>query len=223
MIDVKQLYSHRFENQQVIERKNLIWQTLCKYYFQRLINSSDTVVDIAAGYCEFINNIRAKKKICFDLNPDMKEFADKDVVSINDSFFNMGTYIEKNSADVIFASNILEHLDNKDMVVQAIRLCAEHLSPHGGRLMILCPNIRYAKAAYWDFIDHKVALTDRALIEVAEMCGLRIKYRLPRFLPYSTKSGLPQHPFFVWLFLKLMPLSAWLMGKQSFFILERKA
>jgi hypothetical protein len=87
--------------------------------------------------------------------------------------------------------------------------------------MILQPDIRYTGAAYWDFIDHKVALTGEALIEAGEMCGLRVSRHIRKFLPYTTKSGLPQHPFLIWLYLKLMPVSGFFMGQQTFLILEK--
>jgi hypothetical protein len=40
-----------------------------------------TVLEIGAGYCEFINSIRAKRKVAFDLNRDIKKFA-KDSVEV---------------------------------------------------------------------------------------------------------------------------------------------
>ncbi|GHV67803.1 hypothetical protein FACS1894199_13990 [Bacteroidia bacterium] len=229
-MDVQQLYSARFESQKVLDRKNKIWQVLCKHFFQKHIPTDGVVLDIAAGYCEFINNIEAKKKIAFDLNPDVKRFANKDVQVFNESFFDMTKHLQGAQVDIIFASNILEHLDSKEQVIAAIRVCSEVLKSvkilnnvkiWGGKMLILQPNIKYAGAAYWDFIDHKVALTELALIEAGEMCGLKVSYCLRKFLPYTTKSKLPQHPFLIWLYLKLMPLSGFFMGAQSFLILEK--
>lgn len=229
-MDVQQLYSARFESQKVLDRKQKIWQVLCKHFFQKHIPTDGVVLDIAAGYCEFINNIEAKKKIAFDLNPDVKRFANKDVQVFNESFFDMTKHLRGAQADIIFASNILEHLDSKEQVISAIKVCAEALKPAkmlnnvmggGGKMLILQPNIKYTGAAYWDFIDHKVALTEQALIEAGEMCGLKVSYCLRKFLPYTTKSKIPQHPLLIWLYLKLMPLSGFLMGAQSFLILEK--
>lgn len=91
----------------------------------------------------------------------------------------------------------------------------------GGKLLILQPDIKYTGNAYWDFIDHKVALTGQALIEAGEICGLKVIYHWRKFLPYTTKSKIPQHPFFVWLYLKCMPVSSFFMGQQTFLILEK--
>jgi hypothetical protein len=222
-MDVQQLYGTRFAEPEILLKKNKVWQILCKNFFQKFISDESVVVDIAAGYCEFINNIKAKTKIAFDLNPDTKLFANEDVQVINDSFFNMKAHL-RDKADIIFASNIFEHLDTKEQVISAMNIAAMYLKSipcGGGKLVILQPDIQYTGAAYWDFIDHKVALTGEALIEAGTMCGLKVVRRIRRFLPYTTKSKLPQHPFLIWLYLKLMPVSGFFMGQQTFLILEK--
>ena len=47
------------------------------------------------------------------------------------------------------------------------------------------PNIRYVPGAYWDFIDHNIALTDRSAIEVMELAGFASHRVVERFLPYT--------------------------------------
>ena len=86
--------------------------------------------------------------------------------------------------------------------------------------MILQPNIKYTGGAYWDFIDHKVPLTDKALVEAGELCGFKMNKNIPRFLPYTTKSAIPQSPIFVFLYLKL-PIAWYFLGKQSFLVMEK--
>jgi SAM-dependent methyltransferase len=175
-------------------------------------------MDIAGGNCEFINNIAAREKITFDINPDTAVYAGTDVRVINDTFLNVGKH-ELAECDIIFASNVLEHLDSKEQVISAIKLCYEQLVP-GGNLLILQPNVKYIHGAYWDFIDHKVPLTDKSLIETGLPCGFKVRYVLPRFLPYTTQSSLPQHPALVFLYLKI-PVAWLLFGKQSFLVLEK--
>jgi len=219
-MDVQQLYKKRFESKENLKKKNQIWRILCRHFFQKFIPENSTVIDIASGYCEFINNIRAKEKFAFDINVDTKLYADNDVQVIEDSFFNMDVQLQAKKADIIFASNIFEHLESKEQLVLAIQKCRNNMHGNGGKLMILQPDIRYTGAAYWDFIDHKIALTGQALIEAGEMCGLKLKYRIRKFLPYTTKSKLPQRPWLIWLYLKLMPVSGFFMGQQTFLILE---
>jgi 2-polyprenyl-3-methyl-5-hydroxy-6-metoxy-1,4-benzoquinol methylase len=212
---IQKLYQNRFDKR---NRKNAIWKILCKKFFQKFIDKNFIVCDIAAGNCEFINNIECKQKIAFDLNPDLPLYADANVETVQDSFFNMNKYLT-NKIDIIFISNVLEHLDTKEMVIEAIRLCRENLSENG-KLIILQPNIKLTGGAYWDFIDHKLALTDLSLEEAAKICDLKLNYKIVRFLPYTTKSKMPQHPVLVWFYLKI-PLAWRFLGQQSFLVFEK--
>ena len=54
---VETLYKQRF-NKNELHRKNAIWKILCKNFFQKYISKNSSVLDIGAGYCEFINNIQ---------------------------------------------------------------------------------------------------------------------------------------------------------------------
>jgi hypothetical protein len=84
-------------------------------------------------------------------------------------------------------------------------------------MMVLQPNIRFVGGAYWDFVDHHLPLTDRSLIEACESTGFRIAEVIPRFLPYTTRSAVPQAPWLVRLYLMCPPL--WrLMGGQTFLV-----
>jgi SAM-dependent methyltransferase len=87
----------------------------------------------------------------------------------------------------------------------------------GGHLLILQPNIRYAGGAYWDFFDHHLPLTERSLVEALELVGLKPTEVRPRFLPLTSKSALPQHPFFVWLYLKIS-IAQRILGQQSWIV-----
>jgi len=85
---------------------------------------------------------------------------------------------------------------------------------------VLQPNIRLVGGRYWDFIDHTVDLTERSLAEAAELAGLTVDRTIVRFLPYTTKSRLPQSRRLVRAYLACRP--AWaLLGKQTLFIAKR--
>ena len=113
------------------------------------------------------------------------------------------------SFGTIFMSNYLEHLESGDAVIEQLRVAAQLLR-QGGRLIVLQPNIRLVGPRYWDFIDHRVALTERSLLEAAELAHLRTVELVPRFLPYSTKGHLPTAPALVRTYLRIRP--AWCYG-----------
>lgn len=68
------LYGNRF-NEHERNQKERIWRVLCTDFFQRYVRPSDTVLDVGAGYCEFINNIKCASKIALDLNEDTQVYA----------------------------------------------------------------------------------------------------------------------------------------------------
>lgn len=119
----------------------------------------------------------------------------------------------------MFTSNFLEHLPDKktlDVFLQQVFLL---LKP-GGAYLILGPNLRYLPAQYWDFYDHHLGLTHLSLTEALAMQGFKPEMCIDRFLPYTTQTKLPTHPYFVWLYLKI-PFVWKFIGKQ-FFIVARK-
>jgi len=75
---LSELYKIRFLKK-VLYRKNQIWKIICANFLQKHISKHSTVVDVACGYGEFINNINASKKIAIDLNPEAKNYLNQDV------------------------------------------------------------------------------------------------------------------------------------------------
>ena len=144
-MELEKLYRHRFEEAE-LPRKLAIWKVLCEDFFSQYVAPSDTVIDVGAGYCEFINNIRAKHRIAVDLNPRVREFADSQVEVRNENCTNLVS-MANDSADVVFMSNFLEHLPSKQLVFDTLAEARRILRP-GGRLMILQPNVRLLPGEY---------------------------------------------------------------------------
>lgn len=218
-MDQARLYQVRFDPV-VRKRKARVWRVLCRSFFQRYVDPEDAVLDIGAGYCEFINHIRCRRKIALDPSPDTRRFAAVGVEVIEGTAMDLRV-LEEGSLDVAFASNFFEHLRSKDEVLATMSEVRRVLRP-GGRLLILQPNIRYVGGAYWDFFDHHLPLTERALVEALGLAGLDAIEVRPRFLPFTTKSALPQHPFLVWLYLKV-PLAHRILGAQAWIVAVRPA
>jgi hypothetical protein len=217
--DTSQLYQGRFRKDEQA-RKNEIWQVLCASFFQKYVRPGDTVLDLGAGFCEFINNIQCRNKYAVDLNPDTRLYAADGVrvISASSSRLDM---LADDSVDVVFASNFFEHLPDKREFVATLRELHRILRSGTGRLLILQPNIRLLHGRYWDFLDHYLPLTERTLVEALELVGLTpIETRI-RFLPYTTKSRLPQHALLVRAYLLLRPLQ-WLLGRQTWMVAVKR-
>jgi len=180
-MNIENLYRNRFNDNTAFKSKNAMWGVLCKYFFQRYVKKEAVVLDLAAGYCEFINNITAKRKIAVDLNEDIRQFANDDVEVLLSRSDDLST-LEDSSVDVIFVSNFFEHLQNKDVLFSTLSECNRVLKSWGV-LLILQPNIRFAYREYWDFIDHVLPLSDKSFAEALILKGFSIDKMIPRFLP----------------------------------------
>jgi dolichol-phosphate mannosyltransferase len=217
-MDLKQLYRNRFDETDR-ERKARVWKVLYRRVFQRWIHAEDTVVDLGAGFCEFINAARAKRRIAVDLNADTRTLAAPGVEVEAASASDL-SFLSSGSVDVVFSSNFLEHLASKEEVSRVVREALRVLKT-GGTLILLGPNVRLIPGVYWDFFDHHVPLSDRSVCELLAITGFELVRVEPRFLPYTTRSALPQAPWLVALYLSLRPLSSAVLGKQ-FLIVAKK-
>lgn len=213
-MNLSRLYSVRFAPGDK-ERKDRVWRVLCRHFFQKYVNPAGVVLDIGAGHCEFINHIVARRRIAFDLNDDVRAHAGAGVEVVQGVSTDLSAFPD-DLFDAVFVSNFFEHLPTKDDLLKTLAEIRRVLRP-GGRLLILQPNIRLAGGAYWDFVDHHLPLTERSLVEAVELAGLEPAEVRARFLPFTSKSLLPQHPLLVRLYLKVPP-ARWLLGRQSWIV-----
>lgn len=210
--DLRVLYANRFGSQEAVRSE--LWEVLCSDFFQKHVPTDSTVLDIAAGHCEFINNIQAAERIAVDLNPDVVKRAAPGVRALicpSDQI----TELADGSVDRVFISNFFEHV-TREVIVSTLLEVRRVLRPTG-KLLVLQPNVRYCAKDYWMFFDHITPVDDRALAEAFAATGFDVESCLPRFLPYTTKSRLPSGPGLVRLYLK-MPLAWRVLGAQAFMV-----
>jgi dolichol-phosphate mannosyltransferase len=214
--DLQQLYRNRFGHAR--EARSAIWAVLVRDFFQAWIRRSDTVVDLGCGYGEFLNHVSAARRIGVDLNPDSAGMLAPGVEFQHGRADDLG-FLADGSVDVVFTSNLLEHLRSKEEVERTIAAARRVLKP-GGHLIAMGPNIRFVPGDYWDFWDHTVPISDRSLTELLQSCDFEIVESCDRFLPYTSSSPLPQAPILVRWYLRSR--MAWpILGKQ-FVIRARK-
>lgn len=213
-MDASALYAQRFDAAERAAKARL-WGVLCADFFQRYVPPDATVLDLGAGYCEFINHIQGARRFAVDGNADVVHCAAPGVEAHCGAADRLD-WLADGSVDVVFASNFFEHLPDSAALLRVLGE-ARRVLRRGGRLLILQPNIRYAYREYWDFLDHHLALSHVSMAEALGLAGFRILELRPRFLPFSTKSALPQWPILVRLYLRL-PLAQRLLGKQMFVV-----
>ncbi|MGO9596808.1 MAG: SAM-dependent methyltransferase [Isosphaeraceae bacterium] len=158
-------------------------------------------MEVAAGYCEFINNIPASKKAA-DLNPETRMHAAHDVIFHHTAAEQLGEVVPLDYFDSTFMSNFLEHCRTREQVLAVLSGVYEALKP-GGCVLILGPNFRCCPREYYDFFDHHLALTEKSVAEALELAGFNVEVAQPRTLPFTFRSRLPSWPWLVWLYLQL--------------------
>lgn len=176
-----------------------VWKIICRY-LEKYISKDAAVLDLGAGYCSFINEVSAKQKYALDLYQAFSEHAKEGVSCFVQSCEDL-SFLENASLDVVFASNLLEHLtwpSLETMLKEVTRV----LKP-SGRLILIQPNFRYAYKEYFDDFTHIQIFTDVSLRDWLCSRGFEIEHYQPRFLPLSMKSRLPKWPWLVKLYLAL--------------------
>lgn len=211
--DQADLYARRF-GQQETRAKNAAWREVVQY-LSRYFPPDARVLDLGCDAGGFIRHVSAKERWASDIR-DVQASLPSDVRFVHADGLELATHLPHAYFDVIFMSNYLEHLASGEQVVRQLAVARTLLSSPG-RVIILQPNIKLVGGAYWDFIDHRVALTDRSLVEAAELAGLRATTVVRRFLPYSTKGRLPVRAGLVRAYLAFPP-AWWFLGKQTLFV-----
>src|SRR5262245_13548593 len=103
-------------------RRDLLWQTLCRHYFSRLIPPSACVLELGAGYGHFINHVKARRRIAVDAWSGFTGHVQPDVEARVGSVTDL-SFLEPASVDFVFASNLFEHLtqDEFSSVLQQLQ------------------------------------------------------------------------------------------------------
>jgi SAM-dependent methyltransferase len=207
------VYRARFDDREV-DAKNALWREIVRY-LQRYIDDSAPVLDVACDQGHFIRWVTGSERWATDIR-DVRDALPGDVRFVQSSGLDLAATLPTAHFGTVFMSNYLEHLESSDAVIEQFRVARQLLRP-GGRVIVLQPNIRLVGHRYWDFIDHRVALTERSLLEAAELATFQTVELTTRFIPYSTKSRLPQRPALVRAYLAFPP--AWrILGKQTLYV-----
>lgn len=210
------MYRHRFDDGDR-EAQDVLWSTLCDSFFQQYVRPDDTVLDLGAGSCQFVNHIRAGRKIAVDLNPDTKAAAlDAEVLQTSSEDLSA---VADGTVDVVFTSNFFEHLPDKGALLRTLAEVRRVLRP-GGRIVVLMPNLFYLGGRYWDYLDHQLPLTHTSLAEALQITGLTVERVEPKFLPYTVKGRLPTHAALIRLYLKV-PLAWKILGRQMLLVARK--
>ena len=216
--ELSTIYRQRFTGQEAYRGK--IWDILTAWFEKNCLNGAKAVLDLGCGYGEFINKVKVQTRYAMDLNPDSAARLQPGVKFLEQDC-SAPWQVEPESLDAVFTSNFFEHLPNKDCLRKTLGEALRALRP-GGRLIAMGPNIGLLNGVYWDFYDHHVALTEKALGEALQTCGFRVIRENKAFLPYTMSEGFQPPPVLMKWYLE-MPFAWRFMGKQFLVVAEKPA
>ena len=175
------------------ENRTKVWKHICSF-LSRWIKPDAEVLELGAGWCDFSNNVRAGRVVAMDIDATVQRAVASHVTPVVGDCTDLSVFKDA-SFDVVFASNLLEHLHRPD----SSRLLAEArrvLRP-GGRLMLLQPNFRLNPGRYFDDFTHVAIFTDQSLSDYLVTEGFALDHVAARFLPLTLKSRGSQLTFLV--------------------------
>jgi len=190
------------------ERRAATWRALWRHHFRHRIKPDATVLDLGAGYGDFINSVTAARRIALDTWSGLSDHVAAGVEPIIGPVTDLSALAEA-SIDFAFASNLFEHLSQEDLV-QVLGQLRGKLRVDG-ELCILQPNYRYAYREYFDDYTHRTPYSHIGLADLLRAHGWTVTQVAPRFLPLTIKSRLPTWDWLVGAYLR-SPLKP--MGKQ---------
>ena len=164
--------------------RDAVWAALGRY-MQADIGEDRVVLDLGAGYCSFINQVRGARRIAVDLAPGGAGHAAPGVEFRQSSCMDL-SFLAPGSVDIAFASNLLEHLE-RDEITRTLDEVRRVLKP-GGRPLLLQPNFTYVYREYFHDFTHKTIFTHVGLSDLLEASGFdRVKI-VPKLVPFSMQS-----------------------------------
>ena len=168
-------------------RRDKVWKEVVRWIQQHYIPADSRVLDMGAGYCNFINNVQAREKHALDVFTRFPEYAAPDVQTHLASATDM-PFFGADTFDVAFASNLVEHVSRPDLILMLSEL--RRVLRLGGKLILMQPNFKYCSTTYFDDYTHIQIFTDASLYDFLEAYGFRVVANYPKFMPVNMKSTL---------------------------------
>ena len=109
-------------------RRDVLWRTLWDAYFKKEIAPTDSVLDIGAGYGQFINNVVAKHRYALDIWSGMTTHLQDDITPLVGGLSRLEE-LPDCSIDYAFASNLFEHVTQDDFAMALSHLKTNHDHP----------------------------------------------------------------------------------------------
>jgi SAM-dependent methyltransferase len=162
-----------------------VWAAIAAH-LRSWIPADAHVLEIGAGYCDWINAVDAGRRVAIDLWEDLPRHAAPGVDARQMDAAHARQAFGDGAFDVVLASNVLEHFEPDEAAALAADVRA--LLRPGGRFVVIQPNFRYCSRSYFDDFTHRAVFTDVSLPNMLRSRGFAIDQVRPKFLPYSMRT-----------------------------------
>ncbi len=206
-------YRIRFLND---KNRGAVWREIVRY-LKKFIPKEGAVLDLGAGYCDFINQVGAQDRYALDVNENLSKYTAAGVKPLVGKTEEVLEQFANNSVGLVFSSNFLEHLNWPE--IERVAFQVRRILPEGGCWIIIQPNFKYAYRGYFDDYTHRTIFTETSLSDYLASKGFILEQKFARFLPFSFHTRLPKLAFLVRIYLRL-PFKPW--GRQMLIIVRKK-
>mgnify|MGYP003336924996 CR=1 FL=1 len=220
-LNLDAIYSYRFDGiSHVVKQK--VWDQIAEFILNDAVRFRDgekvaSILDPACGDGEFLNGCANGDLDLMGCDLRSRSTTLHPSINFHQGYFQTLDFNKK--YDLIWISNLLEHLPSPETLQEFLSHAGNLLSPNG-LIVIMGPNIKYCYTDYWDFADHLLPLSHLTVCEHLLSAGFETLACTAKFLPYSFRSRLPPSSTLARLYLNF-PLAWNLLGKQ-FLIRARK-
>lgn len=178
-------------------RRPIAWREIIRF-LGKFIPTDGSVVDLGAGYCDFINQVKAAKKYAVDYSPNLSKFAKANVEKINSRSSDLSA-ISTDSIDLVLSSNLFEHFTEEELAQTMSEV--KRVLKKGGKLILMGPNFRLQPGRYFDDHTHKKIFNDSSLGSFLLENDFKILLKMGKFLPQEVKNSPSVLPNFLLPFL----------------------
>lgn len=188
-----------------------VWCAIVDYISKKYLKEPTAALDLGCGYGDFINNLKCPNKFAVDLNPDAANYLAPGIKFINSTADKLEA-VESGSLDLIFSSNLLEHLDDSELERAAREF--HRVLKVDGLMITMQPNYYYAYREYFDDYTHKKVFSHQSLQDFFSANGFKTNAMEKKFVPFSLKSRLPKTYMLTKLYLDfpLRPMAKQMLG-----------
>src|SRR5689334_12677969 len=114
IMNYDRIYEYRFKDVDP-QKKKIAWAEIADFIYKKL-SKPKSILDPAAGNCEFINSVKCKTKWTVDLNDHFIKMVDPGIKTIIGDILK--TDLPQDFFDAVFISNFLEHLTSQEQVAE---------------------------------------------------------------------------------------------------------